>query len=718
MSSHDPLPTLPVDRLLAGQRTIAGGVPEGLDALLLGELARHAGAPIMHVARDGQRMATLEDAITFFAPDVRVLSFPAWDSVPYDRVGPNAEIVADRIEALSALAAREESDATPLVLLTSVNAAVQRVPPRAFIEASSLNLRAGNVLNMGKLVERLESAGYVRTGTVTDAGQYAVRGGILDLFPPGGQPVRLDFFGDTLESIRAFNPETQRTESRIEAVDFLPMSEVALTPEVRSGFRQRYVELFGTVKGDDPLYEAISAGQQHQGMEHWLPLFHERLDTLFDYLPGAVVTLDPLSDDARESRLEQVADHHDARTEALERKAFGAPPYHPVPADRMFLTEAEWQRLMNAAPHVIAFDTFERPEGDGAAVVSFGGRQGRSFAPERQTEGANVFDAVVAHTKKLIEAKKIVVVACWSTGARERLAALLAEHGLDGTVRVETFPEAVAAPNDLVAVAVLPLETGFESPGLAVIGEQDILGDRLVRKQRKPKASNALTEASSLTVGDLVVHADHGIGRFVGLSTIEAAGDPHDCLELHYQGNDKLYLPVENIELLTRYGSDETNVVLDKLGGVAWQSRKAKLKQRIRDMAEKLIKVAAMRELRTAPALAPPDGTYEEFAARFPYEETEDQMTSINAVLDDLASGRPMASARPRWRFAQAWWPYSRGNKLRWSCRRRFWRASTTILSRSASAAFPSASRRLRASFPAKSSARPRKASRRATSIS
>ena len=642
MSSHDPLPTLPVDRLLAGQRTIAGGVPEGLDALLLGELARHAGAPIMHVARDGQRVATLEDAITFFAPDVRVLSFPAWDSVPYDRVGPNAEIVADRIEALSALAAREEGDAAPLVLLTSVNAAVQRVPPRAFIEASSLNLRAGNVLNMGKLVERLESAGYVRTGTVTDAGQYAVRGGILDLFPPGGQPVRLDFFGDTLESIRAFNPETQRTESRIEAVDFLPMSEVALTPEVRSGFRQRYVELFGTVKGDDPLYEAISAGQQHQGMEHWLPLFHERLDTLFDYLPGAVVTLDPLSDNARESRLEQVADHHDARTEALERKAFGAPPYHPVPADSMFLTEAEWQRLMNAAPHVIAFDTFERPEGDGAAVVSFGGRQGRSFAPERQTESANVFDAVVAHTKKLIEAKKIVVVACWSTGARERLAALLAEHGLDGTVRVESFPEAVAAPNDLVAVAVLPLETGFESPGLAVIGEQDILGDRLVRKQRKPKASNALTEASSLTVGDLVVHADHGIGRFVGLSTIEAAGDPHDCLELHYQGNDKLYLPVENIELLTRYGSDETNVVLDKLGGVAWQSRKAKLKQRIRDMAEKLIKVAAMRELRTAPALAPPDGTYEEFAARFPYEETEDQMTSINAVLDDLASGRPM----------------------------------------------------------------------------
>jgi len=631
-----------VDRLLKDKRAIAGGVPEGLDALLLGELARHADAPILHVARDGNRLATLQEAIAFFAPDVRVLCFPAWDSVPYDRVAPNAEIIADRIETLAALAARAPNDKAPLVLLTSVNAVVQRVPPRSFIEGADLKLQSGNVMNMQALIERLETSGYARAGTVTDPGQYAVRGGILDLYPPGGQPVRLDFFGDQLESLRAFDPETQRTEARLDAVHFLPMSEVALTPEVRSQFRQRYVELFGPVTGDDPLYEAISAGHQHQGMEHWLPLFHDELATLFDYVPNAVVTLDPLVDDARQSRLEQVADHYDARSAALERKAFGAPPYHPVPANSMFLDEAEWQRLLGAAPHVIALDTFERPEGESVPVISFGGRQGRSFAPERQAEGSNVFDAVVAHAKKLIAQKKIVIVACWSMGARERLATLLTEHGLSDTVRVETFPDAVAAPPEATTVAVLPLETGFEAPGIAVIGEQDILGDRLVRKARVKKGSDALTEAASLAVGDLVVHADHGIGRFVGLTTIEAAGEPHDCLELHYQGGDKLYLPVENIELLSRYGSDESGVILDKLGGVAWQSRKARLKQRIRDMAEKLIKVAAMRELRTAPILNPPEGTYDEFAARFPYEETEDQVTSIDAVLEDLASGRPM----------------------------------------------------------------------------
>ena len=641
MSLTSKLPSLPVDRLLKGPRAIAGGVPEGFDALLLAELARAAGAPILHVARDGNRLATLAEAIPFFAPDVRVLSFPAWDSVPYDRVAPNAEIIADRIATLAALTERSVDDKTPLVLLTSVNAVIQRVPPPAFIAGSSLNLQAGNVMNMLALVARLEASGYGRAGTVTDPGQYAVRGGILDLYPPGGQPIRLDFFGDTLESIRAFDPETQRTEARLDAVHFLPMSEVALTPEVRSAFRQRYVELFGPVKGDDPLYESVSAGHQHQGMEHWLPLFHDALATLFDYVPGAVVTLDPLSDDARHDRLEQIADHYDARAGALERKAFGAPPYHPVPADSMFLAEQEWQDAL-AGRKVIALDNFERPQTDGANIVSFGGRQGRSFAPERQTEGANVFDAVVGHAKRQHEAKKIVIVACWSVGARERLATLLTEHGLSGTVRVENFPEAVAAPPDATSVAVLPLESGFEGPGIAVIGEQDILGDRLVRKARVKKGSDALTEASSLAVGDIVVHADHGIGRFVGLTTIEADGDPHDCLELHYQGGDKLYLPVENIELLSRYGSDESGVVLDRLGGVAWQSRKAKLKQRIRDMAEKLIKVAAMRELRTAPILTPPDGAYDEFAARFPYEETEDQVTSINAVLEDLASGRPM----------------------------------------------------------------------------
>jgi transcription-repair coupling factor (superfamily II helicase) len=644
MAVKPSFPSLPVERLLKAPHMIASGVPEGLDALLLGELARQTprGAPILHIARDANRLVTLEDALAFFDPDVTVLTFPAWDGVPYDRVAPNADTIARRIATLSELTHRETAGNTSsLIVLTTVNAVVQRVPPRAFIAASSMRLAAGNAVSMQELVERLEVSSYGRAGTVTDPGQYAVRGGILDLYPPGAQPVRLDFFGDTLESIRAFDPETQRTAARLDSVELLPMSELVLTPDVRRAFRQRYVELFGPVTGDDPLYESISAGRQHQGMEHWLPLFHDRLDTLFDYLPGALVSLDPLVDDARTKRLEQVADHYEARAQALERKAFGAPPYHPVPPESMFLSEAEWQQAL-ASRQTIALDPFEHPETPGGKIVSFGGRQGHSFAAERQTEGGYVFDAVVAHAKRLKGEDKRVIVACWSNGARERLATLLWEHGIGETMGVESFADAIALPHATTAFAVLPLETGFEAPGLAVIDEQDILGDRLVRKTRGKRGADVLTEVSSLSVGDLVVHADHGIGRFVGLTAIEAAEKPHDCLELHYSGGDKLYLPVENIELLSRYGSDEAGVQLDRLGGVAWQTRKARLKKRIRDMAEKLIKVAALRELRQAPVLTPPNGLYDEFSARFRYEETEDQETSIEAVLDDLASGRPM----------------------------------------------------------------------------
>ena len=644
MAVKPSFPSLPVERLLKAPHMIASGVPEGLDALLLGELARQTprGAPILHIARDANRLVTLEDALAFFAPDVTVLTFPAWDGVPYDRVAPNADTIARRIATLSELTHRETAgNKSSLIVLTTVNAVVQRVPPRAFIAASSMRLAAGNAVSMQELVERLEVSGYGRAGTVTDPGQYAVRGGILDLYPPGAQPVRLDFFGDTLESIRAFDPETQCTAARLDSVELLPMSELVLTPDVRRAFRQRYVELFGPVTGDDPLYESISAGRQRQGMEHWLPLFHDRLDTLFDYLPGALVSLDPLVDDARTKRLEQVADHCEARAQALEHKAFGAPPYHPVPPESMFLSEAEWQQAL-ASRQTIALDPFEHPETPGGKIVSFGGRQGHSFAAERQTEGGYVFDAVVAHAKRLKGDDKRVIVACRSNGARERLATLLWEHGIGETMGVESFADAIALPHATTAFAVLPLETGFEAPGLAVIDEQDILGDRLVRKTRGKRGADVLTEVSSLSVGDLVVHADHGIGRFVGLTAIEAAEKPHDCLELHYSGGDKLYLPVENIELLSRYGSDEAGVQLDRLGGVAWQTRKARLKKRIRDMAEKLIKVAALRELRQAPVLTPPDGLYDEFSARFPYEETEDQETSIEAVLDDLASGRPM----------------------------------------------------------------------------
>ena len=638
-----------VEALLGSDEpVIAGGIPEGMDGLVLGVLAKRAAAQtpdapaaLIHVARDDRRMAALENSLSFFAPDIQRISIPAWDCVPYDRIAPAAEITSRRIASLAKLAFSKGQSKKPAIVLTTMSAVLQRVPSRAFVKGTVLRLRPGGVVDMNDVVERLETSGYLRTGNVVDAGEYAVRGGILDLFPAGhGQPVRLDFFGDTLESIRTFDPRTQRTTRTLERFILLPASEVPEGEESRSRFRQGYVELFGTVTGSDPLYESISAGARYQGMEHWLPLFHDGLETLFDYVPGAVVTLDPLAEDARTRRHEQIADHYDARLSALEQKTFGAPPYKPVPPDLAFLSEESWLNALSER-RVVSLTPFNVAEGEGHSI-SFDGRQGRSFATERAQEGANVFDAVVGHVRNLLDARKRILVACWSKGARERLGSLLRDHGLTSIETVNNLGDVLTLPEGATGLAVLGLENGFEMPDLAVIAEQDILGDRLIRPRKRVKAAEALKEAGSLSPGDLVVHSDHGIGRFSGLKTIEAAGAPHDCLQLAYHGGDKLFLPVENIELLTRYGSDEAGAVLDRLGGAGWQSRKAKLKNRIREMAEKLIKIAAARELRTAPALNVPDADYDEFCARFPFEETDDQATSIEAVEGDLRSGRPM----------------------------------------------------------------------------
>ncbi len=623
---------------------ILSGVPEGMDALVLARLVQEATSAAgpglhLHIARDDRRLDALETALKFFAPVVKVIAFPAWDTVPYDRVGPNTDIVAKRITALAKLALGGRRD--PTIVLTTVNAVLQKLPPRLFIRNSMKVLAPGQRADMGQLTQRLSLAGYTRTGTVMEAGEYGVRGGILDLFSPGrSTPVRLDFFGDTIETIKSFDIETQRSLKPVQKIVLMPISEVAFGEAPVALFRRRYVELFGGATGDDPLYEAVSAGQRYPGQEHWLPLYHDHLESLFDYVPHVAVSFDHQAEEAVKARFEQIGEHYDARIEGLESKTFGAQPYKPVPPDRMFLDGKAWSAAVGGHA-VLRLSPFEQAAA--ANVRAMRGKAGRTFALERQDPDVNVFDAVAKHIATLHASHRRVMVTTWTAGARERLVTLLADHGVKNVRKIDSYADALALPGDVTALGVLGLEQGFETPELAVIGEQDILGDRLVRPRRKSrKAADVLTEATSLSVGDLVVHADHGIGRFVGLKTITALGAPHDCLELTYAGGDKLYLPVENIELLSRYGQDEGDGQLDRLGGGAWQSRKARLKKRLREIASELIKIAALRLLKEAPAVAPPAGAWDEFLARFPYEETEDQAQSIEAVLSDLNSGRPM----------------------------------------------------------------------------
>ncbi|MEM8656580.1 MAG: transcription-repair coupling factor, partial [Pseudomonadota bacterium] len=415
-----------------------------------------------------------------------------------------------------------------------------------------------------------------------------------------------------------------------------PASEVILDEASIQRFRQTYRATFGAVGTDDPLYEAVSAGRKHQGTEHWVPYFYPQMETLFDYVEGAPVVLDDQTDAARDARWASISEQYAARSEALAAKGRLDTVYKPVAPGDLYLDDTAWEGCLTGRA-VRQLSVLPQPIG--AGVTDAGARPGRSFAPERQQENVSLFGALADHIRAR-RAEGHVILASYSEGARERMGTLLEDSGVEDAhplTRIQDLPEGKGG----LFQTVLGIEAGFIAPGLTVISEQDILGDRLVRgPKRRRRAENFLTEATSLSPGDLIVHLEHGVGRYNGLETVTAAGAPHECIALEYAGGDRLFLPVENIELLSRYGHEEG--LLDRLGGGAWQAKKAKLKERIREMADALIRIAAERALRVAPALTVPDGLWDEFCARFPYQETDDQLNAISDVLEDLGSGRPM----------------------------------------------------------------------------
>tara|TARA_R110002094_G_scaffold27863_4_gene40912 strand:+ start:365 stop:3871 length:3507 start_codon:yes stop_codon:yes gene_type:complete len=625
----------------SGERVTLSGVADGAEGYVLAEMLSHNPSigEWCYVARDSRRAELLRQSLDFFAPSAEVVFIPAWDCLPYDRVSPTPQVSAQRMTALARLQTPPGKGSQRIILMTA-NAALQKSLPPSVIPKRVWRTKPGQIVSMGDLVAWLEGNGFLRVPNVRETSEYAVRGGILDLFPPGDEaPIRLDFFGDTLESLRHFDPETQRTTESLAELNLVPASEAILDDDRIQRFRQNYRAANGTVTKDDPLYEAVSEGRRYPGLEHWLGYLEPELVPVLSFLPEAPVVLDHLLDDALDDRSSQIEDHYQTR---LEHKGEGA-IYRPSEPDLLYLNSASWSELLqqHRTVSLTPFDVLQ--ESHAGKVVLMGGRQSRTFAAERAASDQNVFDALIAHVTSLAEAKNRVLIASWSEGSRDRLAQVLQDHGLTRQRLINSWTEAKGLQNGTVGLSVLEVESGFSFNGFAFIGEQDVLGDRLVRKgKRKRRDADVLTEAASLNEGDFVVHVEHGIAQFAGLQTILAAGAPHDCLELIYSGGDKLFLPVENIELLTRYGSEGSETVLDKLGGVAWQARKSKLKKRIRDMAEALIKVAAARALKTATPLTLDDGVYDEFAARFPYDETDDQLSAIDAIADDLGSGRPM----------------------------------------------------------------------------
>ena len=626
------------ERIWHDQETMfVHGAPEGADALAIARAVKARKGVVVHIARDASRAAATATALRYFAGDIPVMMFPAWDCLPYDRASPSPDVTATRMSILSLLA-KWDAD-KPLVLIMSINAVVQRVPPRQVVCEASFQAKPGASVDSEALITFLVANGYSRASTVREKGDFAVRGGLVDIYPPGArEPLRLDFFGDTLESIRAFDPETQRTTAQRTSLDLTAASEILLSSETISRFRHQWITTFGPA-GDDPIYEAVSSARKQAGMEHYLPLFYQETSSIFDYLGEALVFTDHLADEALDERLKLVADYYQARTEKTtsRQEDFAPQNYKALAAEKLYLTNKQWTEHLDNVMHR-PLSPFAPPEG---RAFDFGARQARTFAAERAA-GGNIFESVTAHVKALMAKDKRVLIVGWSEGSAARLKTVLEDHGLAHIHNVTAWQQVEDMSVGAVGVGVLGIEQGFDLDDLAIISEQDILGDRLVRRGRKKRADNFLTEASSLSIGDMIVHVDHGIGRYQGLKTLDVSGAPHDCLHLEYHAGDKLFLPVENIELLSRFGSDDPNAQLDRLGGAAWQNRKAKMRARIKMMAEALIKIAASRAMRKVPPLNPPAGLYDEFCARFPFAETQDQENAIDDVLDDLAKGQPM----------------------------------------------------------------------------
>jgi transcription-repair coupling factor (superfamily II helicase) len=621
--------------------------PDGVDALIVARLADAArGSTVVFVARDDSRMAKMESVLAFFAPDVEIRSFPAWDCLPYDRVSPHRDILARRIDVLTDIATPGTSTAEETgparVIVTTVNALMQRVPPRAIFSARLKEVVPGARIETAELLSFLSSNGYFRTENVDEAGEFAIRGGIMDIFPPGEeQPVRLDFFGDEVESIRCFDPLSQLTTGHLKRVVLKPVGEITLTPEAIERFRSGYRSTFGAVANNDPLYESVSDGRVHPGMEHWLPLFHEQMETLLDYLQDPILLLDHQAAEARDARLEAIDDFYGARKTMASVRDAGGAPYKPLPPSSLYLTPGEWDQRLSKLRGA-QFTPYALPD-QLEGLLDAGAKAGENFSEARNKEDRNVFDEVRQFIVQEQAAGKRVIIAAYSDGARERLHSLLREHGQGGLVAAENWSDALHLDASAVGLITLGIDQGFATPGFTLITEQDILGERIGRQQRKRRRSeNFLTEVSTLQAQDLVVHVDHGIGRYEGLETLDVGGAPHDCLKVIYHGGDKLFVPVENIEVLSRFGSEDSSVELDRLGGAGWQSRKARVKQRIKAIADELIKIAAVRAMKTADALLPPEGIYDEFAARFPFPETEDQLRAIEDILNDLGSGKPM----------------------------------------------------------------------------
>lgn len=630
-------------------------IPEGHDALILKQravTAQRQGGIAVHILSDDQRMAALQDHLAFFAPEIAVLTLPAWDCLPYDRVSPNTVIMGERVRTLHALTQRLDSEICQATILLTTQAAVtQKLPPPSAMRNSYRSVQAGGRYDPDDLCAFLSAQGYNRVQTVREQGEFALRGGLMDVWPAGHDiPARMDFFGDELESLKSFDPLTQLSGDAMPGLEMLQLGEVVMNEDAINRFRNGFRAHFGAMVASHPIYESVSQGRRIAGVEHYLPLFYPEMVGLDAYCPNALISIEESARQAATQRLELVNDYFETR-QSLDQQAVRAKTslYYPLPPEALYFSVDQWEEQL---ANITCFNPYDTPDAVGAANAQ--ARYGRDFADIRHMPDGNLWNALQDYMTQNGHGK-FAVLALYGHGARERVKAMF-EAQRDNPNNLpqplmrlrmcERLADIRKLKNNEIGLTVLPLVRGFINDEYLIVSEQDLLGDRLTRRadQRKVKkqADAFIQDISALNEGDLIVHDDHGVGRFDGLETVSAAGILHDCLRMTYDGGDRLFVPVENIETLSRFGGEEGTVALDKLGGAGWQARKAKVKKDLLVIAGQLLDIAAARTMKKANIYNPDAAQLAAFASGFPYAETQDQMDSITAVLADLQAGRPM----------------------------------------------------------------------------
>ena len=609
-----------------------GEVPEGSEPLLINEISENSNNNILIIARDLKRYQQLKDGLEFFL-NKDVLYYPQWDCVPYDRISPNKLITSKRLETLSRLSNEKNKSK---IILTTIQASCQRTLSLDEIKNKFISLKPGEVIDINNLVNFFVSNGYEKTPTVREHGEFSVRGGIIDFYSPLNKPIRLDLFGNTIDSIKSFDLISQRSLELLKEIFVYPASEIILNDKTIENFRINFNKKFGSQKEKVKIYDSISEGISYPGMEHWLPFFYNQTGSIFDYIDKPIILLDHLYDSSLEDFLETVNDHFQSRKDYDDNKLSKVEnKYFSIEPSNLYQNKEEYNKNLRSR-NCIRISPFKKPD-----AINLNGKASSKYSNIKSNRSdsssyENLKSDILDFTKK----NKKIIIACSSLGSSERVSKILINNGiLSNFKNLESFKN-IDQKN--IYLTVLNLNSGFHFDDYIFISEQDIFGEKFYRPRIIRKAENFIREISSVMPGDAVVHIDHGIGRFENLSTLEINNAKHECLLIKYANDDKLYLPVENIEVLSRYGSDISDEMLDKLGGLSWTTRKENLKKKIKFLAEELISVAAKRQLSKAEMFNVPEDFYEEFCSRFSFEETNDQLNAINDVLNDLEKGLPM----------------------------------------------------------------------------